>query len=109
MLGGLIRHSNNENINKVPILGSAPIIGPLFQQKTSGQEKRNLMVFIKPIIVHAATEGLMITQVKYDNTRQTQANFRNELADIGNAPVETKLPPWKNKRDLPTPFATVER
>ncbi len=40
VLGGLISNSNNENINKVPILGDAPIIGPLFQQKTTNQQKK---------------------------------------------------------------------
>lgn len=107
VLGGLISNSNNENINKVPILGNLPIIGTLFQQKTSSQSKKNLMVFIKPVIMHNASEAMMISQEKYADMRSTQANFRNELADIGNEPVDTLLPPWKNKKDLPTPFETT--
>lgn len=107
VLGGLISNSNNENINKVPILGNLPIIGTLFQQKTSSQSKKNLMVFIKPVIMHNANEAMMISQEKYADIRSTQANFRNELADIGNEPVDTLLPPWKNKKDLPTPFETT--
>jgi hypothetical protein len=46
----------------------------------------------------------MITEEKYSDMRSAQANFRNELADIGNDPLDTMLPPWKNKKDLPTPF-----
>ena len=109
VLGGLISNSNNENINKVPILGNLPIIGTLFQQKTSSQSKKNLMVFIKPVIMHNASEAMMISQEKYADMRSTQANFRNELADIGNEPVDTLLPPWKNKKDLPTPFETASQ
>lgn len=104
VLGGLISNSNNENVNKVPILSDIPIIGKAFQQKTTSQRKKNLMVFIKPIIMHANNEGLIITQEKYADMRSAQANFRNELADIGNDPLDTMLPPWKNKKDLPTPF-----
>ncbi len=107
VLGGLISNSNNENINKVPILGDLPIVGALFTQKTKGQQKKNLMVFIKPVIMHSDNEAMMISQDKYDNMRSTQANFRNELADIGNAPVKTILPPWKNTKDLPKPFETT--
>lgn len=109
VLGGLISNSNNENINKVPILGNLPIVGRLlFQQKTSSQSKKNLMVFIKPVIMHNANEAMMISQQKYADTRSTQAGFRNELADIGDEPVDTLLPPWKNKKDLPTPFETAQ-
>lgn len=104
VLGGLISNSNIENVNKVPILGNLPIVGILFQQKTTNAQKKNLMVFIKPVIMHNTDDAMTISQGKYDTMRSTQANFRNELADIGNEPVETLLPPWKNKRDLPQPF-----
>ncbi len=105
VLGGLISNSNNENINKVPILGDFPLIGPLFQQKTNSQSKKNLMVFIKPVIVHDSNDAMTITHMKYSDVRSIQANYRNDLANIGNEPVTTSLPPWKNKKDLPTPFA----
>lgn len=106
VLGGLISNSNNENTNKVPILGDMPIVGPLFQQKTRNQQKKNLMVFIKPIIMHASEDAMLITEMKYNTMRSTQANFRDELAVIGDAPVKTRMPPWENKKDLPAPFGT---
>jgi general secretion pathway protein D len=107
VLGGLISHSNNENINKVPILSNIPIVGSFFQQKTFNQQKKNLMVFIKPIIIHTGEDAMTITQMKYGAVRSTQANFREELADIGNGAVKTILPPWKNTKDLPPPFETT--
>lgn len=109
VLGGLISNTNNENINKVPILGDLPIIGPLFQQKTENQQKKNLMVFIKPIIMRNDDEVMTITQTKYENIRNTQANFRDQLTEIGNAHLKTLLPPWKNSTDLPAPFEKTER
>lgn len=106
VLGGLIKRSNNENINKVPIFGDIPIIGSLFKQKATNQEKRNLMVFIKPIIMSSVTDNnpLLISQSKYAIIRNEQANYRDNLREIGDKPVDTRLPPWRNGKDLPTPF-----
>lgn len=104
VLGGLISNTNNESINKVPILSSIPFIGPLFQQKTTNQQKRNLMVFIKPIIMRDNDDATTITHVKYEAVRNVQANYTDEISTIGDKPLRNMLPPWKNKQDLPTPF-----
>jgi general secretion pathway protein D len=104
VLGGLMSNANNENINKVPILGDIPIVGPLFQQKTRSQQKKSLMVFIKPLINRTNADAMVISETKYTNIRSEQANYRQNVADIGNKPLDTRLPPWKNKKSLPTPF-----
>lgn len=104
VIGGLMSNTNNENINKVPILGDLPILGGLFRQKTRHVEKKNLMVFIKPVILRNHEDGLNITQMKYNTTRIAQANFRENLHDIGKTPADTALPPWKNHQPLPLPF-----
>jgi general secretion pathway protein D len=108
VLGGLISNANNETINKVPILSDIPFVGALFDQKTTNQQKKNLVVFIKPIIVHHNDEAMAISQTKYDMVRSKQANFQDDLRTIGDEPVSTSLPPWKNKKDLPTPFASTK-
>jgi general secretion pathway protein D len=108
VLGGLISNSNNENINKVPILGSLPIIGYAFQQKTTSTQKKNLMVFIKPVIMQSGEDAMTLTENKYASIRSAQANFRDELRTIGDEPLKNKLPPWRNNRDMPEPFDTAE-
>ncbi len=109
VLGGLISHTNNENINKVPILGDLPIIGKLFQQRTSNQQKKNLMVFIKPIIVNNSDDSLTISQLKYSATRVIQANYTEDLINVGKDPLHPMLPPWRNSKDLPRPFEKVSK
>lgn len=106
VIGGLISNSNNESINKVPILGDLPILGPLFTQKTTTVQKRNLVVFIKPIIVKSGDDAMIISHDKYADMRSIQANYRDDLRDIGKTPAPTLMPPWKNKKDLPTPFGS---
>ena len=109
VLGGLISHTNNENINKVPILGDVPIIGTLFQQKTSNQQKKNLMVFIKPIIVTNGEDAMTISQLKYNSVRSIQANYTEDMLSIGKESLHPMLPPWKNSKDLPKPFENSSR
>lgn len=109
VLGGLISSTNNENINKVPILGDAPIIGPLFQQKTSHRQKKNLMVFIKPIIVNNGEDAMSITQLKYNSMRSIQTNYTEDMLTIGKEPNRPVLPPWKNTKDLPKPFEATSK
>jgi hypothetical protein len=66
-------------------------------------------VFIKPIILRGGDDGMTITSMKYNAIRSTQSNFREDLATIGDQHVETKLPPWNNQRDLPSPFAAKSK
>lgn len=104
VLGGLISHTNNENINKVPILSSVPLIGPLFTQKTSNQQKKNLMVFIKPMIMHTGDDAMMISHMKYNTIRSIVGNYAEDIATIGDERMDNTLPPWKSAKDLPKPF-----
>ena len=97
VLGGLISHTHNENINKVPILGDIPILGALFQQKIVHQDQKNLMVFIKPIIIHNGNEAMTLSQFKYDTTRTIQKNYVYDLKTIGKRPVSPTLPAWPGK------------
>lgn len=108
VLGGLISNTNNENVNKVPILSSVPILGELFKQKTTHQQKKNLMVFIKPAIMHNEDDSLAITHNKYSTIKSIQANYIEDMATIGDEPMKAKLPPWRNKKDLPEPFECNE-
>ena len=51
VLGGLIDEQESASEQRVPLLGSIPIIGQLFRYDTESKTKRNLMVFIKPSIL----------------------------------------------------------
>lgn len=52
ILGGLIQESETENINKVPILGSIPLIGRLFRNKSTSYLKSELIIFITPHVFY---------------------------------------------------------
>jgi len=72
VLGGLIDEDLQQSTQKVPLLGDMPIIGSLFRSHSVKKIKRNLMVFLHPIIVRdAATENL-ISSRKYSYMRAKQ-------------------------------------
>jgi general secretion pathway protein D len=69
VLGGLIEDSLRESTQKVPILGSIPLLGALFRSRSVDKVKTNLMVFIRPKILRDGTEAAIATNAKYNFTR----------------------------------------
>jgi general secretion pathway protein D len=51
VLGGLIKDSVSETVNKVPLLGDIPILGYLFKQTSKTITKQNLLIVITPYII----------------------------------------------------------
>lgn len=58
VMGGLLKESKFETIKKVPIIGSIPLLGRLFQHRTITSNKTDLTIFITPHIIDefASTE-----------------------------------------------------
>jgi len=57
ILGGLIKDSNKTTVNKVPILGSIPLVGLFFRNDVKEKVKQELVVFITPHLMEANTEN----------------------------------------------------
>ena len=51
VIGGLIQSFETKTKSKVPILGSIPIIGKLFSKDITKKEKKELVLFITPVIL----------------------------------------------------------
>jgi general secretion pathway protein D len=56
VIGGMIRDDKVDNISRVPILGSLPLIGPLFRSQTSRTEKVNLLIFLTPHVISSSSD-----------------------------------------------------
>jgi general secretion pathway protein D len=104
VLGGLISNNITDSSERIPILGDLPFIGVLFQHKFRRLEKKNLMVFIKPTIVHDNADADSITHTKYDLTRKEQIKWPEDLSSQGEQKLNNVLQPWKNNVKLPKPF-----
>lgn len=104
VVGGLISNSITHSVDKIPFFSDLPIIGNAFNHNTRKLQKKTLVVFLKPTIMHDATEASALTHTKYDLVRNTQINWPVDLSNPGKQKTENILPLWKNDVDLPKPF-----
>ena len=51
VIGGLMRDSETESVEKVPFLGDVPLLGLLFRKTSTTVEKRNLLLIIIPHVI----------------------------------------------------------
>ena len=83
VLGGLIDEDIQEVISKVPVLGSIPILGRLFQSSSSTSNKKNLMVFLKPTILTDSDSSQEVSLEKYNYLKaQKELNGKLDIIDL---------------------------
>lgn len=104
VLGGLMSNNMTTNTFSTPILGRIPIIGNLFRYKSHELEKKDLMVFLRPVIVRTPLDGTNITNSKYKSIRKLQLAWKYNSADT-DSPVDRLLPPRALDLKLPPPFS----
>lgn len=93
VLGGLIDERVSESQQRVPLLGSIPLLGQLFRYDTSSKEKRNLMVFIKPSILRTPADSSYFTGEKYRYIRDLQEGKREGGVYLMPGEQQPALPP----------------
>jgi general secretion pathway protein D len=76
VLGGLISDDLSESAAKVPFLGDIPLLGNLFRYRGTKKIKRNLMVFLHPVILRDPNQGTLHTNDKYSYIRDQQLTAR---------------------------------
>jgi len=81
VLGGLIDESLNESAQKVPVLGDVPLLGNLFRYRDTSRLKRNLMVFLHPVILRDPAQSTLYTSDKYSYIRDQQLAAREKGND----------------------------
>ncbi len=72
VLGGLLEDTLRESNQRVPILGSIPVLGALFRSQRVDAVKTNLMVFIRPTILRDSVQTAFETDAKYNAIRDVQ-------------------------------------
>ena len=77
-MGGLIDEDSQEVISKVPVLGSIPVLGRLFQSSSTSTNTKNLMVFLKPTILTDSDVANQISLEKYNYFKAEQETKNNK-------------------------------
>ncbi|WP_413676609.1 type II secretion system secretin GspD [Pantoea dispersa] len=73
VVGGLLDNNGSTSQSSVPLLGDIPVIGGLFRYQSDKQSKRNLMLFIRPTIIHSPAD--------YHSSTASQNNKFGEALD----------------------------
>ncbi len=71
-LGGLLDDNERRTIEKIPLLGDIPGIGELFKSRSRSRTKTNLMVFIRPTILHSKADAQQVAAQRYGYVRGMQ-------------------------------------
>ncbi|MDA3969918.1 MAG: type II secretion system secretin GspD [Desulfobulbaceae bacterium] len=82
VLGGLISDDIQEIEQRVPVLGSIPLLGLLFRYNSRKHVKRNLMVFLRPVIIRDTGVSSSITYDKYDYMRGLQQDYGENQSSL---------------------------
>jgi len=70
VLGGLMREDVTAKVQRVPCIGSVPLLGEPFKFTENTKTKTNLMVFLKPHIIKSSSYLELITNRKYNNIKE---------------------------------------
>ena len=78
VLGGLMKENVTDSVNKVPVLGSIPILGHLFKYQEAAISKTNLMIFLRAKIIRDDEDMHGATAEKYKTIRDMQLQQREK-------------------------------
>lgn len=53
ILGGIFQQQDINTVNKVPGLGNLPLVGGLFKQQSTHDQRRELVIFITPTLINS--------------------------------------------------------
>lgn len=66
VIGGLMQDEVSETTDRVPLLGSLPLLGPLFRYKSDSSQKTELVIFLKPVVInHASVNADLMPYKRY--------------------------------------------
>jgi general secretion pathway protein D len=75
VLGGLIKDSVSQTVNKVPLLGDIPILGYLFKSTSKTVTKQNLLIILTPYIVKDPSDLRRIFERKLRERREFMERY----------------------------------
>ncbi|MCH9664462.1 MAG: type II secretion system secretin GspD [Gammaproteobacteria bacterium] len=96
ILGGLVSSQQTETNSKVPGLGDIPFLGYLFRNQQSQLGKTNIMIFMRPRILHDEATIASISYGKYNSLRQSQL----ALPQYNSLLPKSSFPQLQDLRDI---------
>jgi general secretion pathway protein D len=87
VLGGLMQDDKTSATSKVPLLGDIPLLGWLFRSSSDSKTKDNLLVFLRPTILHDSLSASDLSMQQYGGMRALQLSV-SDSGDITRLPEQ---------------------
>jgi general secretion pathway protein D len=87
VIGGMIQERVTKSVQKVPILGSLPILGWLFRNESTKKQKTNLLLFLTPYIIRDQSDYRRIFERKMAERAEFVKRFYGDEENYS-APVD---------------------
>jgi general secretion pathway protein D len=100
VLGGLTQNQEEVHTTKVPFFSAIPLLGRLFQYDEKVLTKKDLLIFLRPVILNNAEDATLTANTKYEMMRNTAAE-----GSTGNHIKGTSVLPQQTHQPLPEPFS----
>lgn len=100
VLGGLLEDVLRESEQRVPVLGSIPLLGALFRSQKTEKIKTNLMIFIRPTILRDSAQTAFETNQKYNMIRDIQRGSEGQDIQLMPGRQRPMLPPLEEYEDI---------
>lgn len=105
VISGLIKNSESEGFQKIPLLGDIPILGWLFRNTSRRNVVTNLMFFITPRIVYGANDLAKIYEEKITENNQIMAKYFDE---DGTSDWIERAPSLADGKYISNPYEAIE-
>lgn len=81
VIGGLSTDADTVTETRVPGLSAIPILGELFKHRAKNRDRRNLMVFLTPTIVHSAEDHERLLRLEIERRRAFLSGELDSILD----------------------------
>jgi general secretion pathway protein D len=93
VLGGLMKDTVADSEDRVPALGSIPLLGNLFKSRSGSRQKTNLLVFLRPKILRDQQATEATSAAKYDEMRNEQKSLNKGRITLLPGERQPSIPP----------------
>ena len=91
ILSGMIRNTKKHHKSGVPCLGGLPLVGAAFSKAKTDDEKRNIIIFVRPQIIHSDEEYQNLTKnqkEKYRNHSPDRSFFLDSIKEVASGDIK---------------------
>jgi general secretion pathway protein D len=107
VIGGMIQDNKIKTVDKIPILGDIPLLGLLFQTRSTKTEKLNLLIFITPRVVKTTQQVADLTKFKRHQMKEIDQRLDEVERETAESEYKSRARKHARNRDLKSRYGKV--